>query len=60
MKLFQSSQWEPLWVHSNQHLVTYCEFLQPLVRLCSRLIVIIDDCHLPCIMIIEIMQMWCM
>ena len=59
MKLSQSSWWKPFWVHSNQHLVTSCEFMQPLVRLCSRLIAIIDDCHLPCIIFMQLMQMWC-
>ena len=56
-ELFQSLQWEPLWVHSNQHLVTSCEFLQPLVRLYSRLIAIIDDYHLPCIIFMQLIQM---
>ena len=59
IELFQSSQWEPLWVHSNQHLITYCEVLQSLVRLCSRLKVIIVDCHLFCIIFMQLMQMWC-
>ena len=57
--LVQSFQWEPLWVHYNQNLITYCDVLQPLVRLCSRLTVIIVDCHLPRIMIMQLMQMWC-
>jgi len=59
MKLFQSSHWKPLWMHSNQYLVTYCEFMQPLVRLGSRLIIKIVDCHLHCIMIMQLIQMWC-
>jgi len=41
----------PLLVHSNQHLITYYEFLQPLVKLYNRVIIIIVDCYLPCIMI---------
>jgi len=45
MEPFQSPQREPLWVHSNQHLIAYYKFLQPLVRLCSRLIIIIFEYH---------------
>ena len=57
MNLFQSYQWKHLWVHSNQHLVTYCDVLQSLVRLCSRLIFIIADYHLLCIIFMQLMQM---
>ena len=28
MEPFQCSQWEGLWMHLNQHLITYCEILQ--------------------------------
>jgi len=41
-------------------LFTYCEFLQPLVKLCIRLIVIIVNCHSSYIMIMQLMQLWCM
>ena len=59
MKPFQSSQWEPPWVHSDQHIVTYNGVLQSLVRLCSRLILINANGHSPCIMHMQLMQMWC-
>jgi len=60
MKFFQNFKWEPLWVHFNQHLITYCEVMQLFVRLCGKLIVTIADCHLHCTMIMQLMQMGCM
>jgi len=59
MDLFQSSQWELLWVHSNQHLITYWECLQLLVRLCNRLLVIIVECYVHFDVIMQLRQMWC-
>ena len=57
MDLFQSSQWELLWVHSNQHLITYWECLQLLVRLCNRLLVIIVECYVHFDVIMQLRQM---
>ena len=37
----------------------YCEFLQLLVSLYNRLILIIVDYHLSYIMIMQLMQIWC-
>ena len=58
MEPFQSPQWKSLWVHSNQYIIAYCKFLQPLVRPCSRLIIIIAEYHLPFCMNMQFMQMW--
>jgi len=59
MEHFQSFQWEPVWVHSTQYLIAYSEFLQPLMRLCSRLIVIMVEYYVPSDVIMQLRQMWC-
>ena len=56
-EVFQSFQQKSLLVHSNQHLIVYYEFLQSLVRLCNRLIIIMVECYMPFDVIMRLRQM---
>ena len=65
MGLLQSSRWELLWMHSNHYLISNSKFLQHLMRICRRLIIIVANSNLPYDMLMQLMQIlwkwlsWC-